>query len=284
MITSLLPRDALKGVRLGLSASDSPDLARLGLDRRHFQLALGELARLVLAGGGTLAWGGHLLPNGMTTFLVDEVVRYGRKDDEALRVCLAWCVHREVKLSAIQEAVDRLGAHGKVVCLDPIGQEIKPETGRSEAPEPVTDPLEKDKQLKAMRRYLVKHTQGRLMIGGKRTGFQGRQPGLVEEAQMTLVAKQPLYLAAGFGGATADIARAAGLDMDWLTSDPGAQAIDPRLTQGLEAISATLTANPLITGLDTDELAALACTHRPSDIATLVSRGLGVVSQGGDVS
>lgn len=275
MINSLLPRHALKGRCLGLSASDSPDLARLGLDRRHFKLALGELARLVLAGGGTLAWGGHLLPDGLTPFLVDEVVRYGRKDDDALLVCLAWWVHREVPLSVIKEAEDRLGLHGKVVCLDPIGQETKPETDRSEAPEPVTDPLEKDKQLKAMRRYLINHTQGRLMIGGKRTGFQGRQPGLVEEAQMTLVAKQPLYLAAGFGGATADIARAAGLNMNWLPPDPGAEAPELSLTQGLDTISATLTLHPLITGLDADELAALACTHRPSDIATLVSRGLG---------
>jgi len=275
MITSLLPRDALKGRRLGLSASDSPDLPRLGLDRRHFKLALGELARLVLAGGGTLAWGGHLLPDGLTPFLVDEVVRYGRKDDDALLVCLAWWVHREVPLSTIKEAEERLGLHGKVVCLDPTGQEIKPEIARSEAPEPVADPLERDKQLKAMRRYLVNHTQGRLMIGGKRTGFQGRQPGLVEEAQMTLVAKQPLYLAAGFGGATADIARAAGLNLDWLTPGPDAEEADDRLTQGLDAITSTLTANPLITGLNADELAALACTHRPSDIATLVSRGLG---------
>lgn len=275
MINSLLPRDALKGMRLGLSASDSPDLARLGLDRRHFKLALGELARLVLAGGGSLAWGGHLLPDGLTPFLVDEVVRYGRKDDEALRVCLAWWVHREVPLSIIKETEERLGAHGRVVCLDPTGKEIEPGKGRSEAPEPVADPLEKDKQLKAMRRYLVKNTQGRLMIGGKRTGFQGRQPGLVEEAQMTLAANQPLYLAAGFGGATADIARAAGLSMDWLTPDPDADEPDPRLTQGLDAISATLTANPLVTGLDADELTSLACTHRPSDIATLVSRGLG---------
>lgn len=275
MMDSLLPRDALKNVRLGLSASDSPDLARLGLDRRHFQLALGELARLVLAGGGTLAWGGHLQPDGLTPFLVDELIRYGRKDEDALLICLAWWVHREVPLSTIKATKDRLGLLGRVVCLDPTGAEIEQDIDRSEAPEPVVDPLEKQKQLTAMRRYLIKHTQGRLMIGGKRSGFQGRQPGLVEEALMTLDAKQPLYLAGGFGGASADIARAAGMKMDWLIPDPDADAPDPRLTQGLKDVEDTVTANPLITGLDPDDRVALACTHRPSEIATLVSRGLG---------
>ncbi|MBF0325546.1 MAG: hypothetical protein HQL42_10785 [Alphaproteobacteria bacterium] len=275
MIDTLLPRDALKGVRLGLSASDSPDLARLGLNPRHFKLALGELARLVLAGGGTLAWGGHLDPTGLTPFLVEEVERHGRKDGDALLVCLAWWVHRALPLSAIKETRDRLGLSGRVICLDPTGQEIAPETERSEAPILVTDPLEKAKQLTALRRYLTRHTQGRLMIGGRRTGFAGSQPGLVQEALMTLEAKQPLYLAAGFGGATADIAGAAGMDMNWLTIDPEAADPDPALTKGLADVAAMVTANGLITGLAADDLAALACTHRPSDIATLVSRGLG---------
>lgn len=275
MIDSLLPRNALKGVRLGLSASDSPDLERLGLTSRHFKLALGELARLVLAGGGTLAWGGHLLADGLTPFLMDEVVRYGRKDDDALIVCLAWWVHRQVPLSTIKETEEKLGSHGQVICLSREGTVVGPDTERSEAPEPETDPLEKAKQLTKMRKFLIQQTQGRLMIGGKRSGFQGRQPGLVEEALLTLGAKQPLYLAAGFGGATADIAAAAGMGMSWLPPDPEADPPDSSLINGLEDFKATATVNPLITGLDADDLASLACTYRPSEIATLVSRGLG---------
>lgn len=275
MIDTLLPPNALKDVRLGLSASDSPDLGRLGLTQRHFKLALGEMARLVLAGGGTLAWGGHLLPDGLTPFLVDEVVRYGRKGDQSLWVCLAWYVHRQVPLSVIRQTQDQLGLHGKVICLDRGGKEIRPETDRHEAPEPETDPLERRKQLTALRQYLTKHSQGRLMIGGKRSGYQGYQPGLVEEALLILDAQKPLYLAGGFGGATADIARAAGLDMDWLPAAPDAPAPELALTKGLEDVTATVKTKPLVTGLDDDEQNALARTHRPSDIATLVSRGLG---------
>ncbi len=48
----LLPSNALANVRLGISVSDSPDLARLGLLETHFRLALGEIARCVLVSGG----------------------------------------------------------------------------------------------------------------------------------------------------------------------------------------------------------------------------------------
>lgn len=280
MITPLLPRDALMGKRLGLSASDSPDMARLGLDQRHFRLALGELARLVLVGGGTLAWGGHLQSDGLTPFLIEEVRRFGRKDGDPLLVCLAWSVHREASLDEIERTADTLGLHGRLICLDITGTEMRPEVGRGRDPEPIVDPLEQAKGLTALRKYLCRQTHGRLMIGGKRAGFGGRRPGLIEEAGLTLAADQPLYLAAGFGGATADIARAVDLNIAWFPADLGAEPPDPRLTAGLADIVATATAHPLRTGLDATELAALAATHRPSEVATLVSRGLGRVFRG----
>jgi len=275
MIAPLLPRDALAGKRLGLSASDSPDMARLGLTQRHFRLALGEMARLVLVGGGTLAWGGHLQSDGLTPFLIEEVRRFGCKGGDPLLVCLAWSVHREASLNEIERTMDTLGLHGRLICLDVAGVEMKPEAGRGSNPEPIVDPLERAEGLTALRNYLCRHTHGRLMIGGKRTGFEGRRPGLIEEAELTLAADQPLYLAAGFGGATADIARAVGLDMTWFPADPDAPPSDPKLTSSLFDIEATLTSHPNRTGLDMAELATLACTHRPSEIATLVSQGLG---------
>ena len=47
----LLPRDALKGICLGISVSQSPDLLRLGLIEAHFRLALAEIARTLKHGG-----------------------------------------------------------------------------------------------------------------------------------------------------------------------------------------------------------------------------------------
>jgi hypothetical protein len=96
----LLPHDALKGVRLGVSVSESPDLARMGLLEAHFRLALGEIARCVVVSGGELAYGGTLHPDGYTSFLIQELQRYNRRD-RPLRLYLSWHEHRSLTLSVL---------------------------------------------------------------------------------------------------------------------------------------------------------------------------------------
>src|ERR1700689_331680 len=88
----LLPRNALSGCCIAISASESADFGRLGLVETHFKLALAEIARSVLVSGGKLAYGGHLNLDGYTGFLIDELQRYSRRD-RPLRVCLAWPEH-----------------------------------------------------------------------------------------------------------------------------------------------------------------------------------------------
>ena len=104
----ILPPNALTGIRLGISVSDSPDLARLGLLETHFCLALGEIARCVLVSGGHLTYGGHLQPDGYTVFLIHELYRYSRRD-RPLRICLAWPEHRKLSVSAIKEQQKAFG-------------------------------------------------------------------------------------------------------------------------------------------------------------------------------
>ena len=116
--TELLPADALKGKRLGLSVSDSPDLERLGLIDTHFRMTLGELARAVIIVGGSLYYGGHLQPEGITNFLIEELHRYGRRD-RPLKVCLAWTVHRTMTADQIAEQKDSLGLFGEIHFLFP---------------------------------------------------------------------------------------------------------------------------------------------------------------------
>ena len=62
---ALLSVDTLTGTRIGISASNSDDLDRLGLLEGHFNLALGELARTTLLLGGRLQYCGHLRPDGV---------------------------------------------------------------------------------------------------------------------------------------------------------------------------------------------------------------------------
>ena len=274
----LLAPDALKGVRIAISVSESPDLFRLGLVETHFRLALAEIARSVLVGGGKLVYGGHLDPDGYTVMLLHELQRYSRRD-RPLLICLAWQEHRKLSQDEFNGHKRDLGLFGEIICLDPHGRPINWNTGRGVDPEPVGDDQVRQTSLTSLRRYMTANTNGRVLIGGRRSGFQGRYPGLLEEAIISVEHDQPLYLAGGFGGVTSDIIAALGIDnMEWLPTRPDAPQPDDRLTVGLEQLSKIITGSKwkgLNNGLTGEENRLLAATHRPTEIAALVALGLG---------
>ena len=274
-MTTTRPADPLKGRTLAVSVSPSSDLPRLGLRDEQLRLTLGEITRLVLDGGGRIAYGGHLDPGGYTSALITEAARHDR-DDHPLLVCLAWPEHRKLPLSMLRARLD-LSRAGRVVCLDPEGRETDPAAERGEPAEPV-DPALARASLTAMRRYLRTHTDGRLLIGGRRAGFQGELPGLLEESLISLDPEdpQPLYPASGFGGVTVDIVRALGIDdCAWFPRDPDAGPDDPRLLAGLERLRAGAKAPGLSNGLTPEENRRLAASRSPAEIAGLVVQGMG---------
>jgi len=276
-MTALLPRDALESTCLGISVSESKDLVRLGLLESHFRLALGEITRCILIAGGQLAYGGHLQPTGYTTFLINELERYRRRD-RPLLVCLSFIEHRRMSLQELSEQTSRLGLYGKIVCLDADGTVMAPNQGRSEESQP-PDAAIRAQSLTSLRRFMIGKTHGRVFMGGKQSGFTGAMPGLLEEAIMAIEARQPIYLAGGFGGITADIARALDVDRgDWFPTLPDAAPMDQRVADGLTRLRAAADATAsasLNNGLDVAENRKLAATHRPSEIAALLSVGLG---------
>ena len=275
-IDPLLKSDALSEIRIAISASESPDLLRLGLVETHFRLALAEIARSVLVSGGKLAYGGHLDPDGYTTMLMKELHRYSRRD-QPLRIYLAWQEHRKLTKAEYDKQVEDLGLSGEILCLDPTGKVIAWSNGRGANPEPVTDASMRMQALSGLRAHMAQNENGRVIIGGKRTGFEGAMPGVLEEAVASVSNGQPLYVAGGFGGVAADIAMRIGiLDVNWLPKLANAPAPEPRLVAGLDKLS-MLTKNQgwPENGLSDAENAQLAATHRPSEIAALVSLGLG---------
>ena len=286
---TLLPAASLLGQRVGISVSDSADLKRLGLMQSHFKLALRELARTVLVSGGTLAYGGHLLPGGYTEFLIGELHQYAsmglfadeaRSADVALLVCLAQQEHRKCSLAELKQADEDLGLHGELRCLDLDGNVIDADSGRGPEGEPYpSDPAVLAQGLTALRRTMTGQTAARALLGGKRHGYTGSMPGVLEEALLALRAGQPLYLAGGLGGVTLDIAAAV---------DPRCAAHCPRhdtdppldaaTVSGLAEVKALVGTDGwsrLNNGLDEHENLQLALTHRPAEIAAWVGLGLG---------
>ncbi|MET4602075.1 hypothetical protein ABIB90_001542 [Bradyrhizobium sp. JR4.1] len=271
---ALLRPDALRGVQIAVSVSESEDLARLGLVETHFRLALGELARSVLVSGGKLAYGGRIHPEGYTAMLMKELQRYNRRD-RPLSICLAWQEHRELSKGELQKQIDELGLLGEIICLDAEGRPV-PWDDRANAPVPETDAKVRRQALSGLRRYMAQHANGRVIIGGKRSNFEGEMPGVLEEAIASVEMRQPLYVVGGFGGISADVAVRIGfLNADWLPQMYRAVDIDNRALGALDHLLDLRREGWPDNGLSDGENAQLATTYRPSEIAALISLGLG---------
>ena len=263
----LVRTDALNGVFVGLSVSESADLSQLGLSARHCELAIAELARAIIIAGGNIVYGGRLGGGTFTEILLDEVARYGDAR-HALTICLADSEHRKLSDDELRERQARLSMSAEIVCLDADGHPInRPDDHLPES----TSGL--PRALTGMRQHVTSLCHARVVVGGQLTDYQGVMPGVVEESLMSLRANQPLYVAGGFGGAAAAIARALGHESyAWAPSDfpAGAEAA----TAALDAVA---TAGREVTaddGLKAGERAQLATTHRPGDVASLVVVGL----------
>jgi hypothetical protein len=269
LIPLIAEPDALASVSVGLSVSTSPDLARLGLHESHVELTLGEIARVVILAAGRLVYGGHLEPDGYTAFLQGELEKYGRP--RSLLVCLPWPVHRELALDELQRAEAILNVKGEIEYLAADGTPGPRDADRGAAPVPVDDAQLRASALTAMRRRVTGVCDARVLVGGKRDGFQGEMPGVIEEAILAIRTGKPVFLAGGFGGATHDAAAALGLPVDgWPQLALGRGPWLDVLTEAAREVGYDVTSN----GLTEAENLRLSATHRPSDIATLVAVGL----------
>lgn len=278
-IPDLVPTDALAGVTVALSVSASADLSRLGLHDKHAEYAVAEIARAVLTAGGNLAYGGRIRPSGFTQFLMHELRRYGAHGHR-LTICVAEPEHRKLAPSELKTLDETLEPSCRLRFLDRDGHEVNYRTGRDEspAPAPERDPDETVRAYSAMRQYMATISQARIVVGGKLAGFKGAMPGIVEEAVVTLENDQPLYVAGGFGGAAALVARELGIgDPSWLPDDaPAHDPADPRIGDGLAALrdAAGGREGSVAPGLRDDETDRLAWSHRPGDIASMLTLGL----------
>lgn len=273
----LIPADALRGVTVGLSASDSADLSRLGLDEQHINLVVGEITRAILIAGGTIAYGGWLRPSGFTHQLMDEVRRFGVAR-HSLNLYVALPEHRELGREELDYVDRQLGTWGTLITLDVDGN---PVDWRNL---PQSDgPLADDDRVAAysgLRRHMAKCIDGRVLVGGKLRGYLGAIPGVIEEALLAVERSQPIYLAGGFGGAAAAVARRLHPgDLAWLPpglpdgeDEPGAQEALRRL-DSLVVESGWNVSND---GLTPERRAQLSASHRPGEVASLCVVGLAI--------
>lgn len=275
----LIPHDALQGMRIGISVSDSQDLERLGLSQAHAEMAVGEIARAVLIAGGHLVYGGRIKPSGFTQYLIHEVTRYGRDYATGqFTLCLAASEHHKLSRHEYDEVDQELGTKGQIVCLDKAGHEIQDISKlEAECLDSVSS-LEMANSYSAMRHYMGTITDARVIVSGQLSNFAGSMPEIVEEAIIAIKACKPVYISAGFGGAAALIAKQLQIDdLNWAPADFPTRPKDQRIDLALDELDAAVSSsgwNATLCGLSKEDLQQLAASYRAGEIASLVVRGL----------
>jgi hypothetical protein len=266
---TLIERQALDGQRIALSVSASADLERLGLTEEHCKLVVAEISRAIMLAGGTVVYGGNLDPNGYTRILFEEAQRFGGGRPLFENV-LAESEYSKETTDDLKQVQRKFAEFGRLKLISSSGRVVEVEDlqdrrNRATVPESLT----------AMRQYVTNNTDARIIVGGKLEGFQGRVPGVIEEAQLTIQARHPLLVSGGYGGASAAIAKLMRpIDFTaWTPSDDFPHGIDDvvirSVLSGYEEMYKTVGGQiPHAESLDEKLLHQLTISHRPADIAT----------------
>ena len=208
-----------KKIALSISASDAIEAA--GLLLAHLDQAFLEISRYLLVKGATLVYGGNLGSGGYTTALFELVRAHqsqsGLPPAERIVNYVGWPtpfpLDKRAEFSQ-QASFVRIARPAGIAAFEP---ETFVEEPGFFAP---TNPARRyawSRGMTAMRELQTANIAARIVLGGKAgpsittlpngekqtTWYNGRVPGVLEEALLSLKAKQPVYLCGGFGGVAA---------------------------------------------------------------------------------
>lgn len=192
----------LEGVVVGISVGTNTDVVEHGCSEAHLQDATIQFARYLLASGATFAYGGNLRQHGYTRQLMQLVRQHNRAGEEArLLSFLSWPWK---DLNKKTEATYH--PQVKFIRVEPPGDVIADTRKR-------TLPGDRQAYLRArcqteMRQRMNTRLDARVLLGGKRSGFAGRYPGILEEALLALQRGIPTFVIGGFGGCAGAVAQA----------------------------------------------------------------------------
>ena len=220
-LTKLANAGLPKGISaVAVSISESGDLARHGISQKQEGVLVDEIHLYLLVAGLQIAYGGGLSGNfdrasNFTLRLFGLVEGYSevalRAGSEGLRPIInypPWPLHigytdREYDLFGSTAELEE-GSRPSDQEVPESDDELFPPVEKGWRLLPTNPPqrLAWTRGLTLMRKQVTEGVQARVVIGGKMANYFGLYPGVVEEAWVSILAKQPLYLVGAFGGAS----------------------------------------------------------------------------------
>ena len=210
----------LQGRCIGISISESDDLAAYGLSGPSVNALTVDLARRLIAFGATVALGHNWRTGGVMEAVAQFALAYKTQSaapsQPLIRNYLAapdepsWSESDKRDLAGLVD-VQTMGWNHQIA--DILHRVL--EMG-ARAPSLLerfpTDPMpesERGLNLAALRFALAQACDVRLVIGGRCKGYQGLAPGIVEEAWWSIALGKKLVVCTGMGGAALAIAEPA---------------------------------------------------------------------------
>ncbi len=192
---------------VNISVSPCEDAARLGYDDRQINRVVIRMAQYFLDRDMRVVFGHDWREDGVMRAVADfaGAVADRAEEDDALapRMLNVVPAARASLSSAATEAERDSGGVLEVVPFTDRASRAGVQF-RIEHPGPGAGPEELRKwELKVLRRWLTKLLDPgcRICLGGRLKGYEGEEPGVMQEARLALAHEKPLYLMGGFGGA-----------------------------------------------------------------------------------
>lgn len=202
-------KDCLSVEKVGISISEVAGDGYVinHLDKDHLVRLAQDLARYLLARSATLLYGGDLREGGFTEFILDEAMilqdRIGA-DIPVVENHLAWPLHL-----ASPEVIAWQARFSQVMLSVPhiIPSDISSKVDANTYLQPSTpeNMYIWSRCLTQMREDSIASSTVRICAGGKRFGYKGKMPGVLEEILFALTEGKPIFLLGGFGGVVADV-------------------------------------------------------------------------------
>lgn len=189
--------------KIAISISESENLEELGFSKIHQQDTILELTRYLIINGATLLYGGDLRSEGYT-FLFSEIVKQytPHKDNKKyyenyFSFPIYLNIQEKQNLDFIKNGV-KVNKVSPPEELNLNNNEFYPPIGNDNL-------FIWSECLTKMRNQMNDDNHARIFMGGRKSNFKGKYPGLLEEVLLSLESDKPTYLIGAFGGITKSI-------------------------------------------------------------------------------
>lgn len=188
---------------IAISISDSEDIEELGFSKIHQQDIILEITRYLIINGATLIYGGDLRSQGYT-FLFSEIVQqyiYKNENKNYYKNYFSFPIYVDMPASS---RLDFKKNGVEIIKVEPP-EKLNVDEKEFYVPNTNKNLFIWAESLLKMRNEMNDDSDARIFMGGAKTNFKGKYPGLLEEALLSLEKNKPTYLIGAFGGITKSI-------------------------------------------------------------------------------